>query len=40
MILYNRYRVVSYHAFKGDQFTEEKAKQILGEVAEKLGAKR
>ena len=38
--LYQRYRVVSFHALKKDDLTEAKAKQILGEVAEKLGARR
>jgi hypothetical protein len=40
VLLYHRYRVVSFHSFTREQFTEEKAKAILGEVAEKLGARR
>jgi hypothetical protein len=40
VILYNRYRVVSFHSLKRDQLTDAKAKEILGEVAEKLGARR
>jgi len=40
VLLYNRYRVVSFHALKKDELTEAKAKQILGEVAKDLGATR
>jgi hypothetical protein len=40
ILLYNKYRVVSVHQLSKEQLTEEKAKEILGEVAEKLGAKR
>jgi hypothetical protein len=40
VLLYHRYRVVSHHSLTREQLTEEKAKEILGEVAEKLGARR
>ena len=40
MLLYNRYRVATFHAMTKEQLTEDKAKEILGEVAEKLGARR
>jgi len=40
VLLYNRYRVVSFHALKKDALTEAKAKEILGEVAKDLGARR
>src|SRR4051794_37516308 len=40
VLLYNRYRVVSFHALKKNELTEAKAKQILGEVAKDLGATR
>ena len=40
VVLYNRCKTVSFHSMTRDQLTEAKAKEILGEVAEKLGAKR
>lgn len=40
VVLYSRFRTVSFHSMTRDQLTEAKVKEILGEVAEKLGAKR
>jgi hypothetical protein len=40
VLLYNRYKTVSFHALTREQLTDEKVNQILGEVAEKLGARR
>lgn len=40
VLLYNQYRVVSAHSLTKDQLTMDKVKAILGEVAEKLGARR
>ena len=40
VLLYDRFRTVSFHSLTRDQLTKDKANEILGEVAMKLGAKR
>jgi hypothetical protein len=40
VVLVNKLRVAAVHSLPADKLTEEKVKQILGEVAGKLGAKK
>jgi hypothetical protein len=40
VLLYNRYRTVAHYSLTREELTEAKAKEILGDVASKLGARR